>query len=135
MPAAREWSPARSFAPPERAASFPEDGMFGAVPAKALFARHVERLSIDGLRLRRVNTETAAANREPADRRPFFWLHDVADARFRAIAVPAGASNPICWSDKDNAIAATSSDDLARAPDWQTEPRRGRAQKVNTIAD
>jgi hypothetical protein len=131
MPVDREWTPARSFAPPEENASYPEVGMFGPVPAKALFARHVQRLTLDGLSLRRVTAQATEIASEPQDRRPFFWLQDVDSASFAGIEMPGGASNPLCWSDPSYNFSASNSKDLPRAPDWQAGPHPRLLQKVS----
>jgi Pectate lyase superfamily protein len=132
MPVDRAWTPARSFAPPEDSRGYPEVGMFGPVPAKALFARHVERLTLDRLRLCRVTAQADLAASDAQDRRPFFWLQDVEDSRFAGIAIPGGASNPICWSDRSDGFSVSVSEDLTRAPDWQAELPPRRLQKAST---
>ncbi|MBK8478184.1 MAG: right-handed parallel beta-helix repeat-containing protein [Opitutaceae bacterium] len=70
------------FAVPERPAAYPEPSMFGLLPASAVYARHVEHLTVRDLRY----TFTAP------DERPLVVLNDVAHVtleRFRAPA-PAG---------------------------------------------
>lgn len=135
MPVDREWKPARSFAPPEKAAGYPEVGMFGPVPAKAVFARHVEKLTLDGLQLRRVSATATADDAAPEDRRPFFWLQDVDGARFARIALPAGGANPTCWSDQARDFPVAVSGDLTRAPDWQASAHPQLLQKASALAD
>ena len=87
---------ASDAAPPEKASDYPEAGMFGPLPARFLFARHVENLTIDGLRL----TSTAAAKPIDAASKlsavPLFWFEDVEGARFADIHAPDGAAGPIC---------------------------------------
>jgi hypothetical protein len=104
-PAAQEgggWIPAAvgfatsEAAPPERASDYPEAGMFGKLPARFLFARHVDGLAIENLRLK----TTAAAKPLPAAAAtndvPLFWFDDIEGARFADIHAPDGASEPIC---------------------------------------
>ncbi len=74
--------PRAPFAVPERPRAYPEPSMFGLLPAAALYARHVEHLT-----LRDVRYEFAAP-----DERPLVVLdhaEDVTLSRFRAPA-PAG---------------------------------------------
>ncbi len=74
--------PREPFAVPERPRAYPEPSMFGLLPAAALYARHVEHLT-----LRDVRYEFAAL-----DERPLVVLdnaEDVTLSRFRAPA-PAG---------------------------------------------
>jgi hypothetical protein len=96
------WIPlAASFAksegaPPEKAGDYPEAGMFGPLPARFLFARHVDGLAIENLRLK----TSAAAKPLPAAAAtsavPLFWFDDIESARFADIHAPDGTSGPIC---------------------------------------
>jgi hypothetical protein len=87
---------ASDAAPPEKASDYPEAGMFGPLPARFLFARHIENLAIDGLRL----TSTAAAKPLAAStdtsQAPLFWFDDIEGARFADIHAPDGTVGPIC---------------------------------------
>jgi hypothetical protein len=74
-------------APPENANDYPEAGMFGPLPARFLFARHVDNLAIEGLRLKTTAAASAA---------PLFWFDDIEAARFADIHVPDDATRPIC---------------------------------------
>ncbi len=97
-------------APPEKAGDYPEAGMFGPLPARFLFARHVENLAIDGLRL----TSTAAAKPLDAASRasdvPLFWFEDIEGARFADIRAPGSAAGPICNPDSPCRPSVTPSD-------------------------
>ena len=68
--------------PEERAAAYPDPGMFGALPACGFFLRHVRNLEMS-------NVEIAT---RAADARPAFWLKDVAGADFFRVRVPQGAA-------------------------------------------
>jgi hypothetical protein len=68
--------------PDERENAYPEPGMFGALPATGLFARHVRNLEVS-------NFEIATRN---TDARPAFWLGDVNGADFFRVRTPQGAS-------------------------------------------
>ncbi|HWE76024.1 MAG TPA: glycosyl hydrolase family 28-related protein [Stellaceae bacterium] len=87
---------ASEAAPPEKASDYPEAGMFGPLPARFLFARHVETLAIENLRLK----TSAAAKPLPAaataSEVPLFWFDDIEGARFADIHAPDGANGPIC---------------------------------------
>lgn len=111
--------------PPEREAHYPEVGMFGALPAKLLFARHVAGLSVDGLRLRRVRQGADRVRAAARDQRPLFWLQDVEAARFAGIAVPSGVAQPHCRSDRPLEFPLSVSEDLPHAPDWLPPIHRG----------
>jgi hypothetical protein len=111
--------------PPEREAHYPEVGMFGALPAKLLFARHVAGLSVDGLRLRRVRQGADRVRAAARDQRPLFWLQDVEAARFAGIAVPSGVAQPHCRSDRPLEFPLSVSEDMPHAPDWLPPIHRG----------
>ena len=124
MPIARAAAIAE-LVPPECEALYPEVGMFGALPAKLLFARHVDGLEIEGLRFRRVRAAGEEARAAQGDARPLFWLRDVAGVRFSEIAAPKGIAGPICHSDRALDVALAASEDLPRAPDWLPALRPG----------
>jgi polygalacturonase len=69
---------------PEKEKEYPEPTMFGTTPAYAFFLRHVEGVEISGMKVE-------CANR---DERPAFALHDVHDADFRFIKMPATEGTP-----------------------------------------
>ena len=123
MPVHRGAADMADLIPPECEAHYPEVGMFGALPAKLLFARHVEGLRVEGLRLRKVSGAATAARVAARDPRPLFWLRDVADARFSQIAAPAGAAQPLYRSDRPVEFSLGLSEDLPRAPDWLAATR------------
>ena len=58
--------------PPEKENEYPEPGMFGTLPARGFFLRHVKNIEM-------TNVEIAT---ELPDERPAFWLHDVEDSDF-----------------------------------------------------
>lgn len=123
MPVEDDHAPPRRLVPPEDAAAYPEDGMFGALPAGILFARHVERLRVEGLSLRRIRGGHARTTRPRAKGSPLFWLEDVEAARFSGIAVPANTPPPICRSDRHCNFEVAASANLARLPDWDAAAR------------
>ena len=82
--------------PPEKAGDYPEAGMFGPLPARFLFARHVENLAIDGLRLKSTVPAKALAAATTASNAPLFWFDDIEGVRFADIHAPDGAAGPIC---------------------------------------
>jgi polygalacturonase len=69
---------------PEKEKEYPEPNMFGTTPAHGFFLRHVKGVEIDGVRI-----ESASP-----DERPAFALHDVRDADFRFIHLPATQATP-----------------------------------------
>ncbi|HEY3919660.1 MAG TPA: glycosyl hydrolase family 28 protein [Stellaceae bacterium] len=103
--------------PPEATRSYPEVGMFGPLPAKLLFARHVAGLAIDGLHLSKV-TSDRELSRVVADRRPLFWFEDLVDERLAGVAVPGGKGEAICRSDRPVSFPVVASHALASPPDW-----------------
>jgi polygalacturonase len=94
-------------APPEKAADYPEAGMFGALPARFLFARHVENLAIDGLRLKSTAAAKPLAATATRGEAPLFWFDDIEGARFADIHAPDGAEAPICNPDSPCRPAVT----------------------------
>lgn len=64
--------------PPEKENQYPEPTMFGDLPAKGFFMRHVKNVNLG-------NVEIAT---ETADARPAFWLRDVAGADFFRLRMP-----------------------------------------------
>ena len=97
IPAAAAFA-ASDAAPPEKAGDYPEAGMFGALPARFLFARHVEKLAIDGLRLSSAAAAKPLAAAATAGNTPLFWFDDIEGAHFADIHAPDGAG-PICNPD------------------------------------
>ena len=89
---------ASDIAPPEKPSAYPEAGMFGPLPARFLFARHVAGLAIAGLRLKTGAPAQALATRAASSLTPLFWFQDVEGARFADIEAPEGAG-PICNTD------------------------------------
>lgn len=87
---------ASDAAPPEKAGDYPEAGMFGPLPARFLFARHVENLAIDGLRLKSTAAAKPLAATATTANVPLFWFDDIEGARFAEIHAPDGATGPIC---------------------------------------
>jgi polygalacturonase len=83
-------------APPENAGDYPEAGMFGKLPAQFLFARHVETLTIENLRLKTSAAAQALPAASVASEVPLFWFDDIEGARFAEIHAPDGATGPIC---------------------------------------
>jgi hypothetical protein len=88
--------PASDAAPPEKAGDYPEAGMFGPLPARFLFARHVETLAIENLRLKSTAPAKALSAASAASEVPLFWFDDIEGARFADIQAPDGATRPIC---------------------------------------
>jgi hypothetical protein len=88
--------PASDAAPPEKAGDYPEAGMFGPLPARFLFARHVETLAIENLRLKSTAPAKALSAASAASEVPLFWFDDIEGARFADIHAPDGAAGPIC---------------------------------------
>lgn len=121
--------------PPENERAYPEVGMFGPVPAKLMFARHVEELEVDGLSLRKVKADRDVRG-ATADRRPLFWLQDMADERFAKVEVPGGHGGPVCRSDRPVDFAVTVGDDLESPPQWRADgaPPRGAPNALFTPA-
>jgi polygalacturonase len=66
--------------PPELESSYPEPGMFGAMPASGFFLRHIRNLEMSHVEI---------ANTTP-DARPAFYLTDVLRADFFAVTAPLG---------------------------------------------
>ena len=58
--------------------------MFGTTPAHGFFLRHVKGIEMSGIKI-----ESASP-----DARPAFALHDVSDADFRHIKMPAAQGTP-----------------------------------------
>jgi len=114
------WNPlaaafaANDAAPPEKASDYPEAGMFGPLPARFLFARHVENLAIDGLRLTSTATTKPLAAAATASNVPLFWFEDIEGARFADIHAPDGAAGPICNPNSPCRPAVTPSGTKAR---------------------
>ncbi|HEX4194622.1 MAG TPA: hypothetical protein VHY80_16050, partial [Stellaceae bacterium] len=96
------WIPlAASFAnseaaPPEYASDYPEAGMFGPLPARFLFARHVDGLAIENLRLKANAAPKPLPAAAATSAVPLFWFDDIERARFADIHAPDGTSGPIC---------------------------------------
>ena len=74
--------PREPFAVPERADGYPEPSMFGLLPASALYARHVSRLTV-----RDVTVDYTAP-----DERPIVVLDDVAGSTFENVRAPRGSA-------------------------------------------
>jgi polygalacturonase len=70
--------------PSEKEKDYPEPTMFGNTPAHGFFLRHVKGIEMSGIKI-----ESASA-----DARPAFALHDVEDADFRHIKMPAASGVP-----------------------------------------
>jgi len=68
----------------EKEKDYPEPTMFGTTPAHGFFLRHVNGIEMSGIKI-----ETASP-----DARPAFALHDISDADFRHIKMPATQSAP-----------------------------------------
>lgn len=121
--------------PPENERAYPEVGMFGPLPAKLMFARHVDGLEVDGLSLRKVKADREV-QRPIADRRPLFWFHDLVDETFAKVEVPDGRGEPVCRSDKPVNFAVSVGDDLEAPPQWRadTTPPRGAPSGLFTPA-
>lgn len=121
--------------PPENERAYPEVGMFGPLPAKLMFARHVDGLEIDGLSLRKVKAERDIQH-AVADRRPLFWFQDTVDERLANVEVPDRHGGPISRSDKPLNFAVSVGDDLAAPPQWRadTTPPRGAPNSLFTPA-
>jgi hypothetical protein len=103
--------------PPEKASDYPEAGMFGALPAQFVFARHVDGLEIDGLRLKQIGADhsmPSAATATAGDSRPLFWFADVQGGRFAGIEVPPGTAEPVCVSDSACTLSPATTDERAR---------------------
>jgi polygalacturonase len=66
--------------PPERADQYPEPDMFGDLPAKGVFARHVRNLDLSHIEL----------TTDAPDARPAFWLADVDGAEVFDARIPPG---------------------------------------------
>lgn len=89
---------ASNNAPPEKAPDYPEAGMFGPLPARFLFARHVENLAIEGLRLTAHAAAKPIAAGAATSAVPLFWFDDIIGGRFADIQAPNSAE-PICNPD------------------------------------
>jgi polygalacturonase len=83
-------------APPEKESDYPEAGMFGKLPAQFFFARHVDGLTIDNLRLKASTAAKALPAASSSNDAPLFWFDDIERAHFAAIHTPDGATGPIC---------------------------------------
>ncbi len=102
-------------APPEKASDYPEAGMFGPLPAHFVFARHVDNLTIDGLRLTSAATAKPLAATATTGEAPLFWFEDIQGARFADIHTPDGATGPICNPDSPCRPSVTLSGTSTRA--------------------
>jgi polygalacturonase len=69
----------------EKEKDYPEPTMFGTTPAQGFFIRHVAGVDISGVKI-------ASSN---PDARPVLVLHDVGNAGFRYIKVPADLKAPV----------------------------------------
>ncbi len=69
---------------PERESEYPEPTMFGTTPSYGFFLRHVKGIEVSGIKIDCANP----------DARPAFALHDIHDADFRHIKMPATPGVP-----------------------------------------
>lgn len=67
--------------PPEKENEYPEPSMFGTLPARGFFLRHVKNIEMS-------NVEIAT---EQPDERPAFWLHDIESSDFFRVKSSAPA--------------------------------------------
>jgi polygalacturonase len=104
---------ASDAAPPERAGDYPEAGMFGPLPAHFLFARNVENLTIDGLRLTSGAAAKPLAATATASDTPLFWFDDIEGTRFADIHA-SDMAGPICNPDAPCRPSVTRSDAKTR---------------------
>ena len=70
---------------PESPDSYPEFSMFGELPAWGFYLRHVDGLTLQGVKL----------SLREADYRPAFVLEDVADVKWKAVEVPGNMKNQV----------------------------------------
>lgn len=70
---------------PEKEKEYPEPTLFGTTPAHGFFLRHVKSLEMSGVKI----------DSATPDERPAFVLHDVQDADFRFIKLPATQATPV----------------------------------------
>jgi polygalacturonase len=71
--------------PPERVALYPETSMFGKLPARLLYLRHVEGLTVSDVDL---------VSREADTGCPFIWADNVEDDKFIDVRLPAHVRSP-----------------------------------------
>ena len=89
--------------PPELETAYPENAMFGTLPAFGFFIRHADGIDLDNVAVRLSRSDT----------RPAFVLNDVRDADFHHVRADTGQGVPTFVLDHVNDLAVTDSSPVA----------------------